>query len=1166
MSFRRYWAGLLALGLAAIAAFAQNASTGAVTGTVLDPSGAVITGAQITAASEATDQRRTVATRGDGAFVIPLLPPGKYRLTVTHPGFKTAAVESVAVGVTETVNININLEVGTESQSVEVRAEALQLQTETAQLGSVTTGEMIATLPLVTRNFTQIIALNPGISAEPNNAGDLGHGSGSLGGGGTGFAAHGSATNDNNFQMNGVEMNDTMGSLTNSGGIAVPSPDALQEFKVLTGQYDASYGRNSGANVNIVTKSGANQLHALLFEYFRNNNLNANSWQNNRLGAPRSVLKQNQFGGTLGGPIIKDKLFYFGSYQGTRQRNGISASCSSTIYTPPLTNDRSRQGLGAVFAGQRGYYNDYVYGAGLAKSPVGPAIAADGSNISSVGLALLQAKLPNGNFVIPTPQRIIPAGNPDAAGAFDMEGISALSIPCPFTEDQVVADVDYQQNAKSRFSAKVFWDNSTELLTLRSGAIAGFPMNQLANFRNYSLDHTYTFTGTLLNQATIGYSGQHAGQVQNNSFKFSDFGINAHSVDDPPVIDVGNVGIGGYGQSTVFSQNTFVAQDQISWIHGRHSMRFGGGATHIQINEPGIGYSSVEAFLSTTDALLGLNATDNGMAAIGLPYGNVYEYVEFLGPKAAFYRLTDGNVYAQDDIKVARSLTVNVGFRFERLGDMSQPRGLMTSLDTSLLQATPPAAGTYAGYTVQSNFPGTPPAGVVKENNNLGTSGTGQNTWNPRAGFAWQIPHTKRMVLRGGYGLFHMRTTGQGLIQSVSAPPWAYLQYAAGTPAANATAANPFPATLPTLPYFPPITPTSGLSGFEVLAPDFHPPKYQQYSMGIQTQLMRGLILDVSYVGGHGQDLLEQVFPDGAQLASATSPIRGVTTNTASASNVSARQPWQGFAANGFELIKNGGISWYNSLEVNAVKSMGHGLQFQAAYTFQRDLTDLPGIVSNTIGGSIIGDPNNPRQHYGPDTFIREHRFVFSYLYMVPGPKNLKSFAGELLGGWSLAGVTTAQSGHRLPVTYNNTSNVTGLGRYDRPDITAGCQVMQQPQGYSIQSAINNPALKYFNTGCFAAPANLVAGTTGSYWGDSPFGIVTGPREVNFDISAGKRFMVGRPREAANLEFRADLFNALNHPQFADPGTTFGSSTFGTFTGATITNPRIIQFALRYSF
>ena len=862
MKFLRiFGAGFLVFGMVGAAAFGQTASTGALAGAVLDPSGAVIGGARVTATNVGTDQKRFVTSAADGNYAIPLLPPGTYQVSVTHPGFKTATVDSIPVVVSETATINVSLEIGTETQTVEVRSAAAQLQTETAQLGSVTSSEMISSLPLVSRNFTQIIGLNPGISAEPNNAGDLGHGSGSLAGGSTGFSAHGSATNDNNFQMNGVEMNDTMGSLTNSGGIAVPNPDSWQEFKVLTGQYDASYGRNSGANVNIVTKGGTNQLHGLLFEYLRNDDLNANIWQNNRLGAPRPDLKQNQFGGTVGGPIVKDKLFFFGSYEGTRQVNGISASCSSTIYTPPLTNDRSPQGLGAVFAGQRGYYNDYVYGAGLTSAPVGPAIAADGSNISAVGLALLQAKLPNGNYVIPTPQRIIPAANPNTAGAFDREGISSLSLPCPFNEDQGVGDLDYQQSSKSRFSARVFYDDSTELLTLRSGAIEGFPMNQLANFRNYSLEHTYTFNGSLLNQATIGYSGQHAGQVQSNSFNFSNFGINAHSVDNPPVIDVGNVGIGGYGQSTVITQNTFVAQDQMSWIHGRHSMRFGGGATHIQINEPGIGYSSVEAFLSTTDALLGLNATDNGMAAIGLPYGNVYETVEFLGPKAAFYRLTDADLYAQDDIKLARSLTVNLGFRYERLGDMSQPRGLMTSLDPSLFAATPPATGTYSGYTVPANFPGTPPTGVTRESNNLGTQGVGQNTWNPRAGFAWQVPKTTRLVMRGGYGLFHMRTTGQGLIQSVSAPPWAYLQVAAGTTAANATAANPFPATLPTLPYFPPITPTSELSGFEVLAPNFHPPSYEQYSMGLQARLTKTLVVDVSYVGGHGTGLLEQLFP-----------------------------------------------------------------------------------------------------------------------------------------------------------------------------------------------------------------------------------------------------------------------------------------------------------------
>lgn len=1136
---------------------AQTAATGAIAGTVTDASGAIVVGAHVKVTNEATGEVRQLTSRSDGGYIAPLLPPGRYRVEISQMGFKTFSVSSLHVQVSETATANAHLQVGGTDQSVEVRGNAAELQTQSAQLGRVTTGEMISTLPLVTRNYTQIIALNPGISSEPNDAGALGRGNGSYGAGGGGFSANGGTTNDNNFQMNGVEINDTMGSQVNSGGIAVPNPDSLQEFKVLTGQYDASYGRNAGANVNVVGKSGTNQFHGLLFEYLRNDALNANTWNRNLSGQKRPVLKQNQFGGTIGGPILKDKLFYFGSYQGTRQRNGLDSNCASTVYTPPLTNDRSPAGLGAVFAGQRGYVQDLLGG-------VGPAVAADGSNISPVALAILQAKLPDGSYLIPTPQRLNPSNG------FDAEGVTDYSIACPYTENQFMTNVDFQQNDKSRWAGRFFWSNSVATDTLRSssvfggGGVPGFPLNSVANFRNFSLDNTYVFTPTLLNQATIGYTRQHAGGVQTNPYTFSDFGITAPDVDNPPVIGIGlatgGLSLGGYGQGVVFNQNTYVAQDQLVWVKGRHTLKFGGGVSRIQINEPGIKYSGLLGYYTYADLLLGLDANGNGTAGI-FPVSNVFATVEFLGDKKAYYRVLDANSYLQDDIKLTQHFTLNLGLRYERLGDMSQPDGLMTSLDTALLNPTPPAAGTYAGYTVPANYKGPLPDGITRQDNNYGVRGIGQNTWNPRVGFAWQLPGSDRVVLRGGYGLFHMRTTGQGLIQSVSAPPWAYLRYQIDDVAQNSTNANPFPAGLPTLPYFPPITPDAGLS-FEVLAQNFRPPTYQHYSLGVQSQLTRSLILDVSYVGGRGTQLLEQKYVNQAMLASPENPIRTVTTNTPN--NVNSRVPYQGFPANGLEVIQNGAASWYNALDVSATKSLSYGLQFLASYTWARDLTDAPGIVSNSIGGGLTGDQNDPKQRYGPDTFIREHRFVLSYIYSLPGPKNLNSWLGETLGGWQWSGVTTIQSGHRLYATYNNQLNVYGTGRFDRPDLVQGCNLSASP-GFSIERSISDPNYTgtYFNTACFTTPAPLGGGTG---FGNSPVGIITGPRDVNFDMSLAKKFMVNFPREGANLEFRTDFFNAFNHPQFADPVTAFNTGLFGKFTGDTITNPRIIQFALRYSF
>src|SRR5581483_6134713 len=405
---------ILFLGLLAGTAFSQSSSTGAISGTVHDASGAVVPDAQVTAVNVANGDKHTTKSQANGDFTVPLLPPGHYRVEVTQTGFKTWNGQGVNVAVTETTKINVGLQVGSATETVEVEGTGAQIQTESAELGRVTGSQMIEDLPLVSRNYLQIIGLNPGVSAEITNAADLGRGNSSLASAGDGFSAGGSNTNDNNFQMNGVEVNDNFGAGNFTGGLPVPNPDTLQEFKVVTGQYDASNGRNGGAVVDVLTKTGTNDLHGSLFEFLRNDDLNANEWFNKMNGQPRGVLKQNQFGGTIGGHIIKDKLLYFGSYQGTRQRNGISSGCADEVFLPPLTNDRSPAGLGAVFAGQRGYIQDLLGG-------VGPAIAADGSNINPVALKILQMKGPDGGYLIPTPQTI----NANA-GSFDAEGTASF--------------------------------------------------------------------------------------------------------------------------------------------------------------------------------------------------------------------------------------------------------------------------------------------------------------------------------------------------------------------------------------------------------------------------------------------------------------------------------------------------------------------------------------------------------------------------------------------------------------------------------------------------------------------------------------------------------------------------------------------------------------------
>ncbi|HZI50068.1 MAG TPA: carboxypeptidase-like regulatory domain-containing protein, partial [Pyrinomonadaceae bacterium] len=330
----------------------QTSSTGALTGTLTDANGGVVAGVQVSAINEATGERREVVSQDNGTYMVALIPPGSYRLEFSRTGFKKTIRAGLLVNVTETTRLDIQLEVGQVNETVNVSAGAELLQTDSPVLGNVVGAERISNMPLSTRNYTQIVGLSPGIAAGVGNATALGRGTGGESQGG--FRSNGAFGADNNFLMNGVEINDLQASGSFSGGIAIPNPDTLQEFKVQTGLYDASFGRNAGANINVVTKSGSNDFHGTAFEFFRNKVLNANDFFRNRAGQPRGVLNQNQFGGTIGGPIKKDKLLFFGSYQGTRQVNGVGGGSTANITSPAFTNDRSRAALGSLFAGQRG--------------------------------------------------------------------------------------------------------------------------------------------------------------------------------------------------------------------------------------------------------------------------------------------------------------------------------------------------------------------------------------------------------------------------------------------------------------------------------------------------------------------------------------------------------------------------------------------------------------------------------------------------------------------------------------------------------------------------------------------------------------------------------------------------------------------------------------------
>lgn len=1127
------------------AGLAQSASTGAVSGTVTDAANAVVVGARITATNQATGEKRTVDSGHAGAYLLPFLSPGKYSVEAAAKGFKQAKYPDVSVVVTETVKLDIQLAVGATQEVVTVVSQGAQLQTESTSLGQVTSGEILNSLPLVSRNYTQIIALNPGVASEVTDASAVGKGGNGSVETGSAVVAHGVSGQDNNYQMNGVEINDLQSSGHFSGGIAIPNPDSIQEFKVQTGLYDASYGRNAGANVDVVTKGGSNAFHGTIFEYLRNEALNANDFFFNKNAQPRGVLKQNQPGFTFGGPIKRDKLLFFTSYQATRQRNGIAPECSTTFSGPPLTDNRSAGALGALFAGQPTFIQE------LTGLPIGPTVLANGSNISAQALNLMQMKLPNGQFLIPTPQTI------DPSKPFAVQGTSTFSNPCTYDEDQFITNADFLHNENNTFSGKFFWANDNQNTTfpatnLGGPTVPGFPTVLNSGYRNFSLTYTHVFSPRMLNQAEVAFHRSTVALVQQEAFNYSGIGVNAPAFDNgmPAISITGSLTLGGNGQSVAFAQNTFVYQDVLSYNLGRHSLHFGGGLTRAQDNETNFRFLGGMIFGTFPDFLLGQSAAQNGT-----PLSNVLASIDLPGLFARAWRIWDADVFVQDDFKVTRKLTLNLGLRYERLGGIGDELGRNATFNFSLANPNPPAGGSLAGFVVPSNFNGAIPAGVTQIGNNLGINGDGQNTINPRFGFAWQLPHTQKFVLRGGWGVYHSRVSGQPTFQLLTNQPFAIVRQNVAAANAGASFANPFPAA-PVLPSFTPYSPTTSQSVF-TFAPNFRPPMVQQYSLNLQSALSRNAMLEVGFIGTRGTHLLRDRDLNQAQSASVANPIRGVNNN--SFTTVASRVPIQGFGAfPGIAEFESDGANWYNALEASLNQRLGHGLQFQLSYTFSKDLaTDLASTTGPNGGNGLVGDQNNFLRRYGPDDFNRPHRFVASYLYQLPGPKNLTSGWGRLAGGWAVSGVSIFQSGHPLTITTSSPFNAFGIST-DFPQLVPGCTV-------ATPGSLESKLTKYFDTKCFA-PLPLIGPdplTTG--FGDAGVGIVKGPGQVNTDLAIIKKIVVGWPAEAANVEFRTEFFNVFNHPQFADPDTNLSSPTFGQIL-ATAVNPRVMQFALKFSF
>lgn len=1120
----------------------QISGTGAITGVVRDPSGALVPGASVVATDVATGLTRRVTSSGSGEFDIQILEPGHYRLAITKPGFATSEVKDVTVNVTQITTANVSLTVGSSKETVQVNASGELLQTESSTLGSVVTGQMVRNLPLVSRNYTQIVTLSPGVASDVTDAGAFGRGT-------TTVVAAGTTSSENNFQMDGVEINDLQSSGSFSGGIAIPNPDTIAEFKVQTSQYDASYGRNAGANVNVVTKTGGNQFHGSLWEFFRNEDLNANMYFRKQLGQARPVLRQNQPGFTLGGPIKRDKAFIFTSYQSTRQLNGVDPQCSSSLNTPPLTNDRSAAALGALFAAQP----TFVQELGL---PIGPDVLPNGSNIAPQALALFNFKLSNGQYAIPTPQSI----NPSLP--FAAQGVSTISQPCHFNEDQFMTNGDWDQTPATQWQVRFFFANSEQAYTLPAANLGGetapgFPQDTPNHFRNFSALNNHIFNPRLLNQVEFGFHRTWVDTAQQEPFQYSDLGASVPSFDTLPAISfLGGITLGGNGQSVVLGQDTWVYQDTVSWTRGNHALRFGGGATRVHDNIDSFQFLGGLLFGTYSDALLGQSAAQNGT-----PFSNMFLSIDLPAELQRQFRTLDYHAYVQDEYRVTPHFTLNLGFRYERIGDISDALGRTSNFNINTANPNPPASGSLNGFVVASNFTGTIPSGVTKSTSLLAIAGEGQNTLNPRVGFAWELPSGGRVVLRGGYGMYHETPTGQPNLQLLLNPPFSDLRELEGQANAAANWAVPLAPFTGTFPFFTPYSPSTALSLY-TFANNFRPAVIQHFSLGTETALTRNTMLEVGYLGTRGEHVLITRLPNQALSASPSNPIRGQTDNTDA--NIGLRVPIQGLSTNTFNQAESTGSTWYNALLVNFIQRFKNGSEAQVAYTWSQSLSNTTGQSTGPNGGTLIGNQNDPRADYGPDLFNRPNRLVANFVYEVPTPFRATSLAGETLGGWSTTGVITIQSGHYLYVTDTNATNAFGINgpEQDFAEIVPGCTNSQ----LGTRGTVTSKQTNFFNTKCFTTTYPIVgADKVATGFGNSRPGLLRGPAQNNLDFAVEKAFTVHVRTQPVRGEFRVELFNAFNTPQFSDPNTALDSPVFGVI-NTTAVAPRIMQLAVKFSF
>jgi len=1085
---------LAAIGLAlSLAHLAVSQSVrGTILGTVTDDSGAIIRGASVVALQTATGLTRTEHTNEAGEYSIPQLPVGSYVVSVEQPGFKKTERTGIELRVDDRLRIDIALPVGQLTETVAVLETTPVVATDSSTLGNVVDNRKVTELPLNGRNFLQLNLLVPGV-----NQGVKGSQNQTQGGS---ISVNGAREQSNNFLLDGMDNNDQA---INQYAVAI-STEAIQEFKVQASTYSAEFGRSPGAQINVATKAGANQIHGVLYEYLRNDQLDAKNFFDRPGRIPE--YRRNQYGASIGGPIKKNKTFYFGNYEGTRIRQGITK-----VATEPT--DAMKTGDFSALS----------------------AIIYDPATLHSVN-GVLQRDRFLGN-IIPA-NRISPAGQNvvnlyPSANTPGSSVASALYTSSPTKVDdfdQFTVRIDHRFNDNNTLFGRYSFSKENRFDTFDSfcagsNNVPGFGCNTLNGGQQAILDYITLLGPTKVNEARMSFTRVRGGIFQQNAGHdiSTQLGI-AGTSRNPTDFGVPTISPTGYdrlGEATNLPQdrhdNTFEWADSLSWTIGRHTLKFGAEVRRFQENflfdSSARGTLTFNPFytaqVSTTSAGI-INAvtnTGNSIAdlLLGYPYtANVSR--SFAGLSAstvAGLRQTSTNLYVQDDFRARQNLTVNVGVRWEYNAPTTDKYNHLATFDPTFAASTPLPF-------LRISTPQTP-----------SIYNSSKKEFSPRFGFAY-TPFGPKTVIHGGYGLFwDIKLLNVILNSALTAPfltGFTFNQSTNGLP--NINLANPYGGGSggPAIP------------GASWVENPFRDGYVQQYNFNIQHQFASSMAMTVGYVGSKGTHL-DRAYDvnEPAPTASFRQSLRKYT----SYSSINVRSA--------------SASSNYNALQASLEKRFSHGLSFLTSYTFSKSIDD-----SSLWNGSAV-DVTNFHLERGLSTFDTRHRFVASYTYDLPYGHG-RQFGGAsstlmnaVLGGWQTNGIVSIQGGNPLDPTTGLQLSGTQTGT--RPDVTCN------PNNF------NHDPSRWFNTSCFSS--NFV----GRY-GTAGRNIIIGSPTHDFDFALLKTFPLGN--EARSLQFRSEIFNLFNHPNFDNPNVNTSSPTFGKITSAGVQDTRAssrqIQFALRLAF